>query len=283
MFGYVIVNERQLSEDEHRRMRAFYCGVCRALKKRYGLSGQMTLSFDMAFLAMLLSSLYEPETAETEGRCAVHPKEKHRFFSNEWIDYAADMDVALFYFKCLDSWQDEKSLPARSMERMLKKGYESVRERWPRPCETIRRETEEQARLEKTGCADLDALCAPTGEMLAEIFACRDDRWADALRRMAKALGAFIYLMDAYEDMDKDARSGAFNPLLARRDEPGFEDGVRDTLTMMAAECAAAFETLPLESDLGILRNTLYSGIWTKYEGIRQKKAKAGKEKLDDH
>ncbi len=40
MFGYVIVNERQLSEDEHRRMRAFYCGVCRALKKRYGLSGE---------------------------------------------------------------------------------------------------------------------------------------------------------------------------------------------------------------------------------------------------
>ena len=70
----------------------------------------MTLSFDMAFLAMLLSSLYEPETAEAEGRCAVHPKEKHLFFSDEWIDYAADMDVALFYFKCLDSWQDEKSL-----------------------------------------------------------------------------------------------------------------------------------------------------------------------------
>ena len=165
MFGYVIVNERQLSEDEHRRMRAFYCGVCRALKKRYGLSGQMTLSFDMAFLAMLLSSLYEPETEQTQGRCAVHPKEKHLFFSNEWIDYSADMDVALFYFKCLDSWQDEKSLPARSMERMLKKGYERVRERWPRQCETIQRATEEQARLERraariwTRCAGRPARC----------------------------------------------------------------------------------------------------------------------------
>ena len=214
MFGYVIVNEKQLSEAEHRRMRAFYCGVCRSLKKRYGIPGQMTLSFDMAFLAMLLSSLYEPETAETMARCAVHPKQKHLSFSNELIDYAADMNVALFYYKCRDSWQDEKSLPAHGMERMLKQGFARVREQYPRQCEAIGRNVEALAKLEKERCGDLDALCAPTGEM-------------------------------------------------------------------MAAGCAAAFETLPLENDLSVLRNTLYSGIWTKYEGIRHKAEKAGKEKLD--
>lgn len=281
MFGYVIVNEKQLSEAEHRRMRAFYCGVCRSLKKRYGIPGQMTLSFDMAFLAMLLSSLYEPETAETMARCAVHPKQKHLSFSNELIDYAADMNVALFYYKCRDSWQDEKSLSAHGMERMLKQGFARVREQYPRQCEAIGRNVEALAKLEKERCGDLDALCAPTGEMMAEVFVWREDRWSMMLRHMARALGAFIYLMDAYEDLDRDRKSGAFNPLLARREAPDFEESVHDMLTMMAAGCAAAFETLPLENDLSVLRNTLYSGIWTKYEGIRHKAEKAGKEKLD--
>ena len=223
MFGYVIVNEKQLSEAEHRRMRAFYCGVCRSLKKRYGIPGQMTLSFDMAFLAMLLSSLYEPETAETMARCAVHPKQKHLSFSNELIDYAADMNVALFYYKCRDSWQDEKSLPAHGMERMLKQGFARVREKYPRQCEAIGRNVEALAKLEKERCGDLDALCAPTGEMMAEVFVWREDRWSMTLRHMARALGAFIYLMDAYEDLDRDRKSGAFNPLLARREAPDFE------------------------------------------------------------
>ena len=75
MFGYVLANEAHLSKEEHSRLRGFYCGLCRTLKSRYGFSGQLTLSFDMAFLAILLSSLYEPETGERTVRCAVHPKQ----------------------------------------------------------------------------------------------------------------------------------------------------------------------------------------------------------------
>jgi hypothetical protein len=37
-------------------------------------------------------------------------------------------------------------------------------------------------------------------------------------------------------------------------------------LNMLAGECAACFERLPLADDLGILRNILYSGVWARYE-----------------
>ena len=64
MFGYVLVNPQTLEEGEKQRFRACYCGLCRALKARYGDAGRLTLSNDMTFLSMLLSALYEPEETQ---------------------------------------------------------------------------------------------------------------------------------------------------------------------------------------------------------------------------
>ena len=57
MFGYVVANKTGLSEQQLARYRAFYCGLCRALRTRCGQLGRMTLTYDMALLVMLLSSL----------------------------------------------------------------------------------------------------------------------------------------------------------------------------------------------------------------------------------
>ena len=42
-------------------------------------------------------------------------------------------------------------------------------------------------------------------------------------------------------------------------------------LTMMMSECAREFEKLPIVEYVDILRNVLYSGIWTKYEIVKRK------------
>ena len=102
MFGYVRANLNDLSEQEKNRYRAFYCGLCQALGERHGQRGRMTLSFDMTFLTMFLGSLYEPEEKAGEMRCVPHPARPHHFVRTEITDYAADMTVALSYFKCLD-------------------------------------------------------------------------------------------------------------------------------------------------------------------------------------
>ena len=54
MFGYVMANRPELKIREYDRYRAYYCGLCRALKKEYGLLGRLTLNYDMTFLVMLL-------------------------------------------------------------------------------------------------------------------------------------------------------------------------------------------------------------------------------------
>ena len=60
MFGYVITNCKALSQEQQQRFRALYCGMCHTLHVRYGNLGRFTLSYDMTFLAMVLSALYEP-------------------------------------------------------------------------------------------------------------------------------------------------------------------------------------------------------------------------------
>ena len=61
MFGYVSVNPEALTQAQRDRFQACYCGLCRCLRREYGLKGQLTLSFDMTFLLLTLTSLYEPE------------------------------------------------------------------------------------------------------------------------------------------------------------------------------------------------------------------------------
>ena len=45
-------------------------------------------------------------------------------------------------------------------------------------------------------------------------------------------------------------------------------------LTLLIGEAAIAFETLPLVQDADILRNILYSGVWTRFSLLQRKRQK---------
>mgnify|MGYP000343866993 CR=1 FL=1 len=62
MFGYVVMNRPEIKFKDYDLYRSFYCGLCRELRERYGISGQITLTYDMTFVILLLSGLYEPPT-----------------------------------------------------------------------------------------------------------------------------------------------------------------------------------------------------------------------------
>ena len=94
MFGYVTLYRKGLADAEMDRYQAYYCGLCRTLGRRYGRTGQLALSYDMAFVAILLTALYDTPTAFSEGRCVPHPLKKRPRADNELLDYAADMTAA---------------------------------------------------------------------------------------------------------------------------------------------------------------------------------------------
>ena len=86
-------------------------------------------------------------------------------------------------------------------------------------------------------------------------------------------LGKFIYLMDAYEDLEHDKKTGSYNPLLLKEKEQDFDDMCQYILNLMMAECCRAFEYLPIIRHKEILRNILYSVVWIRFAQNRKKRA----------
>jgi hypothetical protein len=275
MFGYVFANVRALSKEDEARYRACYCGLCQALRARGGFAGQMTLTYDMTFLILLLSSLYEPKEQADSLRCATRPFRRHAYWTNRFTDYAADMNLALAYYNCLDDWQDDKNLFMYAEAGLIKKSLEGVRARYPRQLSAIEACMAELREIEQAANCGFDAAINCFGKLMGELFVPQEDEWSPRLRAMAGALGRFIYVMDAYEDVDSDIKKGRFNPLASARPDADFEERARELLELLIGECAAEFEKLPLIQDAELLRNILYSGLWARYYAKKGKRGKA--------
>ena len=323
MFGYVVVNKPELKFREFDVYRAYYCGLCHSLSKRHGLSGQLTLSYDMTFLVILLSSLYEPEHSVTSKRCIVHPLKRQSIISSEFTDYVADMNVILSYFKCLDDWHDDRSVLKLAYSKLLKKGsigknlnnvhatsdstddgsvaatqpsavddgsvaatqpnsdsnnqnsyftddsehlHISPDYSYKNKIEAISSLLDELGTREKMNETNVDVVAGLFGRIMQILFVPFDDIYAKGLGRMGFYLGKFIYIMDAFDDVEDDVKKGRYNVFSNCYTDPDFETHVKDMLTMMMAECSDAFEMLPAVDNADILRNILYSGVWNSYE-----------------
>ena len=281
MFGYIYVNEQELKLKEYTVYRSFYCGLCHNLKQRYGRTAQMMLNYDLTFLALLLSGLYEPDTESFEKRCIPHPVKKHKMVENEAVDYAADMCVLLSYQKLKDDWEDEKKQTRRAAAAMLRPAYEKVAEKYPRQVKAI----EENIRLlheaERQNCKDIDYVAGLTGKFLAELFVWKDDIWQDELRTMGFFMGKYIYLMDALEDVEQDKKNKNYNLFSEYGPVWGTEKEkeIHEILVAMMTEVSRSFERLPILQNAEIIRNILYSGVWCKYVMIKERNSKQEKDK----
>ena len=126
MFGFVSASLEELSEEQKNRYQAVYCGICRAIRSSDGQLCRLALSYDMAFLALLLMSLYEPEETTGRSRCIAHPGKRRPWTDNEYIRYAARMNVALACFKARDDWEDEGKYSAKLMAQVFGKNEETI-------------------------------------------------------------------------------------------------------------------------------------------------------------
>ena len=274
MFGYVTANWKELDKPMQDRYQSVYCGICRRIREQSSNLSRLGLSYDMAFLALLLMSLYEPEETSGGNACMLHPIKKRPWVDNEYVRYAADMNVALAYYNCLDDWQDDRKLTAKAMANVFGKGYARIEEQYPRQCAAIRDCIARLSALEKENCPNPDLPAACFGELMGEILVYREDLWASHLRRMGMALGRFIYLLDAAVDYPRDKRKGKYNPYLAMGME---EDWSRweEYLLLAMGSCTGSYEMLPLVQDKELLDNILYSGVWVSYRRKGKEEAKS--------
>ncbi len=273
MFGYIKVNEPELKIREYATYRAYYCGLCRELKRKYGQLGRLTLTYDMTFFIMLLSSLYEPKFREDDIRCIVHPKKKRHTVVNEVTEYAADMNMILSYEHLRDDWKDEKKIGALAGENVLRKRVLRTMKEYPVQSKIIKKSLEKLARIEEEKSGDLDAAARPFGELMAGLVSWKRDPFFNTLKDLGFYLGKFIYILDAYLDYDKDKNKGCYNPFIysdkfsddAEKSRVSKEK-VRAVLDHTLRCAIVEFEKLPLEQDVAILRNILYEGVWVEFD-----------------
>lgn len=292
MFGFVAADAGALSEEEKERYRAVYCGLCLALRDRYGQLSRACLTYDLTFFVLLCNSLHEPVETKGASHCVMHPAPAapRPWARSTWTDYAADLSVALAYHKVLDDVADDGDLAARAAERLLAGAYERARARIPEQCAEIERAMAAIRAIEgaernntpalsdstETACVsplsadatdtalafDPDAAAREFGRMLGRLFAHNQGFWAEAMEALGNGLGRFIYLMDATVDFANDARTGSYNPFVTLGSDA---DAMRATLALAAADAAAPYERLPLVQDAHLMDAILYSGVWAQF------------------
>ena len=195
-----------------------------------------------------------------------------------YVRYAADMNVALAYYKALDDVQDDGSKTARLASSVLEKSLPEIEAQYPRQCKAMADCIAELSRLEKENCQNPDLPATCFGQLMGQLLVYEEDMWAPTLRQMGISLGRFIYLLDAAVDFRKDKKQGKYNPFLAISDTEDLQKWEQH-LVMDMARCTQYFESLPLVQDKPLLDCILYSGVWMEFERLRPRKKDAQEER----
>ena len=264
LFGFVSANIAELTKEEKKRYNAVYCGICRSIREQTSPAARLGLSYDMAFLALLLMSLYEPEEIYGNRACGLYPIRPRSWIDNEYIRYCAQMNVALGYYNALDDYEDEGHLGAKLMTGVFGRELESIRTQYPRQCEAMEQCLTALRKLEQENCINPDLPAGCFGTLLGELFVYREDLWSQTLRQTGNALGRFIYLADAAMDYQRDQKKQQYNPFIAM--QTGKKPDLWEQYLVLAmGRCTEYYERLPLVQDKKILDNILYSGVWVEY------------------
>lgn len=126
--------------------------------------------------------------------------------------------------------------------------------------------------LEKENSKSIDKVSNTFGKLMGEIFALREDEYEQRLRDIGFNLGKYIYILDAYEDLDEDYKKNRYNPFIDYIDNKKELNTKVDRLISMSLGIVSKnIEDLNLDMNKSIIDNIIYSGIYLRYKNILQK------------
>ncbi len=277
MFGYITPDKPELKIREFEIFRGYYCGVCKTIAKQAGQRGRFVLSYDLAFLAMLMDSINDGPVQGSLQRCVVHPLKKRMIVkSTDELEFASDINILLSYYNLKDKWKDEKNLIGPSGMLVLRKGYRRVKRKYPQLVQDVERELSALQVLEQQQCEHMDEASEPFARLMQRVFSYFTS--AESIKKtlgwIGYNLGKWIYLLDAYDDIEDNIKSGAYNPLLKQfhykssESIQSFKERIREktefTLVYSLSEMEKAFSLLDVKKNRGILDNIVYRGLLIK-------------------
>ncbi|MFL0246514.1 DUF5685 family protein [Candidatus Clostridium stratigraminis] len=292
MFGYVTPCKMELKIKDFEKFKAYYCGLCRSIKRCYGNLPRLALNYDMTFLALLLDSLSDEKNIVEKQFCSLHPlKKRVVFMGNSAIDYAAFFNVLLAYYKLLDNFEDDKSLKSKIYAAMLKiylkKSPSYNKEKSKKISEILKTFSIEEKAFNGKNLDELSHHFADlTGYILASYE--EDKDYEDRLYKLGYNLGKWIYIIDAYDDLEKDMKNSKFNAINSAFNSENlpykeFAASVKERiyflLTMCGAGCIENLNKLPIKRNYDLLYNILQYGLMEKMDKIFNGKEESSNEK----
>ena len=261
MFGYVNVKKDLLLVRDYNIFRGYYCGLCKQLGRSFNTVTRMGLSYDMTFLAILISSLFEEDTKIRLENCIAHPFSKRPVKDCDFgIEYASEMSVILTYLKLRDDRIDEHSLKSfASVFYFLpyKKAISKHREKY----EIIEKNLKRLNSLERQKCKNVDEVSDCFGKILECVFDFNSNN--RVLSCLGYQIGRFIYITDAYDDISRDKEKGCYNPFLLcyGSDKESLKKDFENAMTYTLSEISKAYSLLDIKKNKEICDNVIYLGL----------------------
>ena len=205
-------------------------------------------------MILILTAVYKPKSTIIEEGCITNPFKKKKKIINEITEYAASMNVLL-----------KDKVAYTIYKGRLKSAYE----KYPKKAEFIKGQLETLYNLEQENNTNIDLVSNTFGNLMAEIFAYKEDEFEKDLRQIGFNIGKYIYLLDAYEDLEKDYKKGRYNPFIGyidRREE--LKVRVDKLISMTLGIVGRRIDNLNLKTNTAIIENIVYSGVYLRYQNI---------------
>lgn len=272
MFGYIRINKMDLTFREFDYYKGYYCGLCKYLKENHGEVSRLSLNYDITFLIVILTALYKLDSDITYERCIANPIKKKMRIVNEITEYAASMNILLSYYKLEDNLYDDNGIKDKLAYILYKGKLKKAYEKYPQKAEYIKQQLGNLRELEKQKSKSIDKVSNTFGNLMGEIFVFKKDEYEQNLRNIGFNLGKYIYILDAYEDLEEDNKKGRYNPFIDYIDKKEELKNKVDRLISMSLGMATKnIEQLNLEFNKSIIDNIIYSGVYLRYKSILEK------------
>lgn len=288
MFGYIKPCHSQLRVCEYEAYKAVYCGFCKRLGRRYGSLSRLTLNYDFTFLALLYMSVSGSEVTISASRCMLNPFKKRPCCSgNSELDYCADVAMITLFYKVLDNADDGgfgEKLIARVCMPFVRHAFKRACAEVDDLAQVIYDVISRQSQIEDERCGSVDKACEPTALALSAIcgFLTDEPGQKRVLERFGYLLGRFIYMSDALDDLEQDAKQKSYNPfLLSCPTQPPdagtiaqMRQDAKGSLYLTIGEIEKTYALLQLSHFRPILDNIIHLGLHDTVERILQPKEK---------
>ncbi len=272
MFGYVRINKMDLTFREFDYYKGYYCGLCKYLKENHGEVSRLSLNYDITFLIVILTALYKLDSDITYERCIANPLKKKMRIVNEITEYAASMNILLSYYKLEDNLYDDNGIKDKLAYELYKGKLKKAYEKYPQKAEYIKQQLGNLRELEKQESKSIDKVSNTFGNLMGEIFVYKKDEYEQNLRNIGFNLGKYIYILDAYEDLEEDNKKGRYNPFIDYIDKKEeLKNKVDRLISMSLGMDTKNIEQLNLEFNKSIIDNIIYSGVYLRYKSILEK------------